>query len=211
MASLDRADTADAGRGIEPRETTLYRFLRNSHIFSSAVREIFETKYLVDTCREPISLQQFHLLKLITLNGQHQIGQIADFLGVSSPAATKNIDKLERLGFVTRVRSQVDRRATLLMATAKARDLVNRYEMHKLQRISPLLDEFARSEIAEMSRLLERFSVLLYAREVQEDGYCLRCAVYGEPNCPIGQLLGNCPYEKVRSRTPKMDDKEEST
>lgn len=198
MAQLDHVDPAD--RGVPSNRATLYRFLRNSHIFSSAVREIFESKYLEDTCRESLSLQQFHLLKLISLSGQHQVGEIADFLGVSSPAATKNIDKLERLGLVRRSRCPTDRRATLLMATGKARELVNRYEAHKIERLSPLLGEFSQDEIREMTRLLERFSVLLYAREMREDGYCLRCAVYGERNCPIGQVLGTCPYEKVRSK-----------
>lgn len=200
MSQLDPVDGVGAGRSSDPQEVTLYRFLRNSHIFSSAVHEILETKYLTDTCREPISLQQFHLLKLISLNGQHQVGEIADFLGVSSPAATKCIDKLERLGLLRRSRCPADRRATLLSATDKARDVVNRYEAHKTERLSPLLDRFEQREIAQFTRLMERFSLLLYAREIRENGYCLRCAVYGESNCPIGQVLGNCPYEKVRSR-----------
>ena len=211
MSSLNRANSTRAVRSSEPHRATLYRFLRNSHIFSSAVHEIFETKYLKDTCSERISLPQFHLLKLISLSGQHQIGKIADFLGVSSPAATKSIDKLERLGFVRRTACTTDRRATMLTATGKARELVNRYESHKLERLAPLIDKFSHDEIAELTRLMERFAVLLYAREMKEDGYCLRCAVYGERNCPIGQILGNCPYEKVRSRPTQGHAEEEST
>ncbi|MFQ5600485.1 MAG: MarR family winged helix-turn-helix transcriptional regulator, partial [Candidatus Krumholzibacteriia bacterium] len=94
---------------LEPRqsgeavgEALLYRFLRYSHIFTAAVREVLETKYLAEVSQQPITLPQFHLLKLISLNGHHQVHEIADFLGVSSPAATKNIDKLERLDLVSR-------------------------------------------------------------------------------------------------------------
>ncbi len=208
MAPLDRAISSHAGRSFEPDESSLYRFLRNSHIFSSAVREILETKFLVDTCDDPITLPQFHLLKLIVLNGQHHVGEIADLLGVSSPAASKNVDKLERLGLVRRTPSRIDRRVTFLIATEKARDVVNRYEAHKLERLIPLFDKFETAEIAQMSRLLERFSVLLYAREIEADGGCLRCAVYGQSNCPIGWVLGNCPYDKARSRAALHNEEE---
>ena len=119
MAQLGSVDDANMGQTVEPDAVSLYRFLRYSHIFSAAVREIFESKYLAETCRESISLQQFHLLKLISLNGDHQIGEIAGLLGVSSPAATKNIDKLERLGLVMRTPSPSDRRATLLSVTSR--------------------------------------------------------------------------------------------
>ncbi len=53
----------------------------------------------------------------MTLNGRHQAGELAEFLGVSAPAATKNIDKLERFGLVVRSPSKGDRRATQLSAS----------------------------------------------------------------------------------------------
>ncbi|MCK4771993.1 MAG: hypothetical protein KAT18_03675, partial [Candidatus Latescibacteria bacterium] len=58
------------------------RFLRNSHIFAYAVRDIMERKFLRDTSPLPLTLSQFHLLKLLSINGQHQVSEIAEFLGV---------------------------------------------------------------------------------------------------------------------------------
>ena len=43
-------------------------------------------------------------------------------------------------------------------------------------------------------------SVLLYQQENSEEGFCLRCAAYTDDDCPIGHVLGNCTYEKIRSR-----------
>ena len=180
--------------------TRLHRFLRYSHIFSSAVREIMEARYLKEVSPHSLTLPQFHLLKLIALNGHHQVGEVAEFLGVSSPAASKNIDKLEGLGLVSREHSKGDRRAILLTASTKGRRLVRKYEALKAQRLAPVLAHFKPEQIDEMAYMLERFSVLLFDEEKSEEGFCLRCAAYCEQGCPVGHVLGNCPYERIRAR-----------
>lgn len=180
--------------------TRLHRFLRYSHVFSSAVREIMESRYLNEVSTHSLTLPQFHLLKLIALNGHHQVGEVAEFLGVSSPAASKNIDKLERLGLVIREHSKGDRRAVMLTASQKGRRLVKKYETLKAERLAPVLARFRPEQIDEMAHLLERFSVLLFDTEKSEEGFCLRCAAYCEQSCPVGHVLGNCPYERIRSR-----------
>ena len=76
------------------------QLLRISHVFAFAIREILETRYLRETAPSPLSLSQVHMLKLIDLNGNHYVGEIAEFLGVSAPAASKNVDKLARLGLL---------------------------------------------------------------------------------------------------------------
>jgi DNA-binding MarR family transcriptional regulator len=178
----------------------LHRLLRYSHIFSSAVDEILENRYLDEVCDHSLTLHQFHLLKLIGLNGHHQVGEVAEFLGVSAPAASKNIDRLCSLGLVERVACKEDRRATLLSASAAGRELIRRYEDLKRQRLAPVLAKFETGEIDRLSDLLERFSVLLFEQEKGGDGFCLRCAAYCQVGCPIGEIFGHCPYDTIRSR-----------
>jgi DNA-binding MarR family transcriptional regulator len=175
----------------------LFQLLRYSHIFSTLVQEILEIKYLRETTPLPLTLSQLHLLKLISLNGQHQVGEIAYFLGVSSPAATKNIDKLEGLGLVTRSPSQGDRRATLLGSSPKGRNLVKRYEALKQSRLGPILEHFSDSELKEFTRLLEKFSLVLMKSEDEGEGLCLRCSAYFDQHCPVRVLRDGCPYQKV--------------
>ena len=179
------------------------RFLRNSHIFAFAIRDVLERQFLKDTSPHPLTLSQFHLLKLMSANGRHQVGEIADFLGVSPAAASKTMDKLEGLGLVVRKPSEGDRRATLLSVSLKGRRLVGAYEEHKAARLFPVLDRFKQKEIEELTRLLEKLSVEVFKLEeqhIQESGigYCLRCAAYLESDCPVGKLRGGCPYEKNR-------------
>jgi DNA-binding MarR family transcriptional regulator len=189
------ARAARAGGGGASRD--LFRLIRYSHIFASAVREILELELLEDIGAQQLSLPQIHLLQLIALNGKHQIGEVADFMGVSPPAATKNIDKLERLGLVARTPCAADRRATLLASSRKGRDLVERFEGLKRERLRPLLEAFSAEELGQLIALLERFSTELIASAGDHDRLCMRCSAYFDDDCPIRELHSGCPYRKI--------------
>lgn len=173
------------------------RLLRQSHIFASAFREVLEVKVLDEVSPLPLSVGQFHLLKLMTLNGRHQVGEIADFLGVSAPAAVKNIDKLERLGLVVRSSSEGDRRATFLAVSPKGRRLVRRFEERKAERLSPVLESFKPQELETLTDFLERFALSLLSIKQMAHGSCLRCAAYLDAGCAVGRIRGGCPFTKL--------------
>ncbi len=188
--------TRDGGGGNSGEE--VFSLLRYSHIFASVVREFLELKVLREVSPAPLTLSQFHLLKLVSDNGTHQVGEVAEFLGLSPPAATKNIDKLESLDLVRRSQSRGDRRATFLLAAPKGRKLVDAYEQLKVARLAPILDSFQREELEQLASLLERFSVALLAGD-ESNGFCLRCAAYVASSCPVSRVRGGCPYLKARS------------
>jgi DNA-binding MarR family transcriptional regulator len=197
-----RAIQAADGTKVEGESLTnardRLRFLRYSHIFSAVVREVLELKILRRVSAHPLALSQFHLLKLISLKGQHQVGQVASFLGVSAPAASKNIDKLERLGLVIRRQSTSDRRATLLEPSPEGRRLVEDFETLKSAQLEPVLSQFDSTEVRQLTHLLERFSLALMASEEPGEGLCFRCAAYFEDNCPILHYHQDCPYQTLR-------------
>lgn len=176
----------------------LFNLLRYAHIFSAVVQEILELKLLREISPDSLSLSQFHLLKLISMNGQHKVGQVADFLGVSAPAASKNIDKLERLGLASREPSKGDRRAILLASSPKGRVLVERYEHLKRDRLQPVLQQFSTEELRQLTHLLERFALTLIEAEETDEGLCFRCSAYFEDNCPVIHHHDGCPYQKIR-------------
>lgn len=194
-----------SGAGSDPREAPEpppSELLRNSHIFSSLVREILEEKYLREITPNSINLSQFHLLKAITLNDEKPAGELAGFLGVTPPAATKALDKLEGLGLVVRKSSPRDRRVRLLSPSEKGRDLVRSYEELKADRLAPILENFEPEELDQLTELLQRFSLRLLRQETSGDGLCLRCAAYCEDHCPVGDVTGGCPYVELRGSDP---------
>jgi DNA-binding MarR family transcriptional regulator len=192
------SSTPEQTEGTEVAEEPLQRLLRYSHIYTSAVREIVEEKLLREASPLPLTLSQFHLLKLMTVNGRHQIGELAEFLGVSAPAVTKNIDKLVRLGLVLRAPAEGDRRVTIVTPSRKGRRLVSDYETLKIERLAPVLEDFTGDEIEQLTGLLARLSVSLLSRERTRRGFCLRCAAYIETGCPVGHIRGACPYDRFR-------------
>jgi hypothetical protein len=123
---------------------------------------------------------------------------VAGFLGVSAPAVTKNIDKLVQLGLLARKASNQDRRVSLLSVSRKGRHLVTRYEARKRARLREVLQAFLPEEIEQLTQLLERLAVRLYAAARVDGGYCLRCAAYIREQCPVGELRGGCPYQQLR-------------
>ena len=194
LASSQRSTRVPDGNGRDE----VFRLLRYSHIFASVVREFLELQLLHEVSDEDLSLSQLHLLKLITLDGEHQMGQVAEFLGISPPAATKNIDKMERLGLVSRRPSTGDRRATLLQPSRQGRKLVSRYEALKEDRLVPVLEGFNKKELKQMADLLERFSLRLIHAQEPMSQICLRCSAYYDEHCPIPHLQNGCPYKQVR-------------
>jgi DNA-binding MarR family transcriptional regulator len=161
------------------------------------VKQVLELELLRKTTRLPLTVSQFHVLKLMTQNGRHQVGEVADFLGVSPPAATKNIDKLERYGLMVRSPSEGDRRATLLSVSPKGRRLVERFEQLKTERLAPVIESLEPAELEQLTELLRRVSISLL-EDPSADGFCLRCAAYLAEDCPVGDARGGCPYRKFR-------------
>jgi DNA-binding MarR family transcriptional regulator len=182
---------------------SLLGLLRQTHIFASTVREILEVKLLREVSEAALTLPQLQLLKLMARDGQHQVSEAAHFLGVSPPAATKNIDKLEGLGLIVRERSTGDRRATLLSVSPEGRRLVEEYERRKAQLVTPVLERFRPEELHQLTTLMERFSVSLLERETPEAGFCARCCGYVESGCPVDWLLGDCAFRKLRGASPR--------
>jgi DNA-binding MarR family transcriptional regulator len=191
-------DSARAGG-----EIGLHGLLRQTHIFASTVREVLEVKLLREVSTASLTLPQLQLLKLMVRDGQHQLTEVANFLGVSPPAATKNIDKLVGLGLVHRKRSTGDRRATLLSASPDGQRLVKEYERRKAELVAPVLERFRPGELAQLTNLMQRFSISLLERETPEAGFCARCCGYVEAGCPVEWLLGDCAFRKFRNPSPR--------
>ena len=197
---MPRTDNiTDPGSGPVPGAAADARLLRSCHIFASAIRETLELELLRDVTNKRLTCSQLYLLKLMAEQGHHQVGELAGLLGVTPPATTKNIDKLERLGLVVRQRSTGDRRATLLSASPQGRDLVQKYEALKAARLSSALSRFQPEELSRATGLLERFAVALLDLDSSGQGCRLRCAAYIADDCPVGRTQGGCPHAKAHA------------
>ena len=88
----------------------LLDFFHSAHIFASTVRDILEEKFLRQATDLKLTVPQFNLIRLIAVQGDYHIRDIARVMGVSQAAASKNVDKLVRLGLLARRVHPTDRR-----------------------------------------------------------------------------------------------------
>jgi DNA-binding MarR family transcriptional regulator len=164
--------------------------IRYSHIVSSAVRDILEAEPLEQAGGAGMTPRQFQLLEFIGLSGHH-LDDVAKFLRVSPPAATKAVDKLERRGLVVRSGCAGDRRVTLLACSDSGQQLVERYRTLQLETLAAAMGAVDRDEIA---AALERFARALIQVETNSDGPCLRCSGYYDRDCPLQHTQRGCAY-----------------
>lgn len=177
--------------------------LRSSHVFSSIINQVIENDLLRRVSPIHVSLAQIHILKLIERDGEHLVSDIAKFLGVSAPAASRSLDRLVRMGVLRRAVPTVDRRTAPLRITFEGRKLLKEYDQIRAQALLPVLSKFTDEELTQFSGLINRFACSL----IEEGGYsgeqCLRCGGLADAKCPILHTIENCPYEQAR-RTPRQ-------
>ena len=164
--------------------------IRYSHIVSSAVRDLLEAEPLEQAGGAGMTPRQFQLLEFIALSGHH-VDDVARFLRISPPAATKAVDKLERRGLVVRSTCSGDRRLTLLACSERGQQLVERYRALQMETLAAAMGIADRDEIASA---LERFARALIQLDTNAEGPCLRCSGYYDRDCPLQHTQRGCAY-----------------
>ncbi len=177
-------------------------FLHQAHIFASTVHEILEEKCLRESTDLEISVSQLTLLQLIAHNGDHQLGEIASFFGVSPAAASKTVDKLVRMGLVERSVNAVDRRALSLSVTSGGRKLIRAYEGKKKKKVARVFSQIPEDEVMGLARGLERVCYSILKEEGDFGDICLKCSALYQPQCMIRDLHDGCVYARKRGGAP---------
>jgi len=189
--------TEQHASGISPGDQ-FYRFLRYGHVLRSLLREFLEEDFLGQVCEHRLTRSQFCFLKLIAANSELQVGELARSIGVSAAAASKNLDKLERLGLVARGVSSEDRRAILLSASPEGLRLVRDYERHKAAQLAPVIETLGAEKTGQLCDLLEEVCSGMLTRVENPRETCLRCAGYYRPDCVFEKYQGECALKPRR-------------
>lgn len=77
-----------------------------------------------------ITVKDLHMIRAIAIKKNQTITQIAKRMVLSKATLTSNLDKLEKLGYVARQRSEKDRRVINIVLTKKGKLL---YRLHNRQ------------------------------------------------------------------------------
>ncbi len=78
---------------------------------------------MIEQQAHAVSARQGEVLLLLTRSTPYSIGELASTLGISSVAATKLINRLERKRLVTRTPQTLDRRIHTIQLTATGAEI----------------------------------------------------------------------------------------
>lgn len=105
------------------------------------------------------------LYKLHTEGDNLRLTDLAERLGIDSPAVTRKVQQLERLGMVRRTPDPGDARAFRLAITTNGEEAITRLLEARRQWLQELLEDWSDSDRADFARLLEQFASTLSAGE----------------------------------------------
>ena len=103
-----------------------------------------------------ISPKQFYYMEAIKKLKGPTAGELAEHFSVSRPAVTKIIDKLEDMGYVSRVVSKIDKRSFSVKLTKEGREL-SKLNINASEFISSEIEgRLSIDEAKELRRLLDK-------------------------------------------------------
>ena len=115
-----------------------------------------------------LTVPQFGALEALYHIGPLSLGDLADKLLVTGGNVTFVMDRLEAQGFVTRYRSETDRRVVLAKLTDAGRELVARVFPAHAEFIEHLCRHLSADEQAEMRRLLKQLGKGIASSDLEE-------------------------------------------
>jgi len=99
-----------------------------------------------------LTMGQFKAMATLTINGPQPVGELGRRLGISEPAASLLVDKLEELELAVRERDPQDRRRTLVTATPAAEELAGRLRQGRQEHILAWLGALTDEELDGLTR-----------------------------------------------------------
>jgi len=102
-----------------------------------------------------ISVPQFRSLRFLERNPGGSPSDVAEWMGLTLPAASRLIDGLVENGLLTREGSSVDRRRIHLRLTARGRDLVRSARAGTLARLAEVLEPLPKDRRAAVAEAMD--------------------------------------------------------
>lgn len=171
--------------------------LGSAHVFASAVADVIEEELLREVAGDQITVSQLKLLKLVNVTEARTIGDVAAFLGVSSAAASKAVDKLVRMMLMRRSEGETDRRATHLSLTQPSRRLLAAYDAARQRKLLQVFGQFTPGDLQQAATLLDKLSARIVDQSAKGEQMCLQCGIYFRNKCVLRDLLSRqCLYRR---------------
>jgi DNA-binding MarR family transcriptional regulator len=196
---VPRAGGGEAVQAIE-------EFLGSTHIFGLALENMLEARILREVAGSELTAAQIRVLKLIAQARARTIGDVASFLGVSDPAASKTVDRLVKRKLVERTERAADRRANELALTATGQSVIAVYENVRNRKLAEVFEEVPAEDLEKTAALLERVAASIVTHTPGAEKVCLQCGIYLKERCLLQQSPFPCAYRKRCGRRERGEE-----
>lgn len=99
--------------------------------------------------------------------GAVRVSDVARALGTSRPGITRQLNSLERLGYVAKCADAADGRAVNVELTALGADFFERFVRRRFEQLAADLDGFSEEEVAETANTIRRIDAALAGRRAE--------------------------------------------
>jgi DNA-binding MarR family transcriptional regulator len=178
----------------ERESRILNDFLGSAEIFTSAVNDLM-ARQLKEIRGSGVTFSQLKLLKMVAVTGGYSVSNLAQFMGVSTAAASRAVDRLVKRGLLNRAEAEDDRRAVQLSLTQEGTDLLGQYDRAAEAALRGAFESLTPEQLRETGDLLDRLSVKLVEQSNGSDTMCFRCGIYFKDRCLLRRSQhGACLY-----------------
>jgi DNA-binding MarR family transcriptional regulator len=125
--------------------------------FSSMMNRPRRDTALLNAAGVTIDRALFPLLVYIERKGPLGVGELADMVGRDYTTVSRQVSKLDELGFINRRQSKTDSRVNEAVVTARGRALTDALDQARQRVAEQVLKQWSRKDLRELTRLMRRF------------------------------------------------------
>ncbi|MEN6350342.1 MAG: MarR family transcriptional regulator [Syntrophomonas sp.] len=118
-------------------------------------------QYFLMPKESELSMHQMLFLKYLEGRETCTPSDIAKQFGITLGAVTGFIDRLYKLGLITRTHSEKDRRLVLIQLSPKGIEPLNAFEKEREKKFTRIFEKLDGLQVAELKKALEQLNIVL--------------------------------------------------
>jgi len=172
----------------------------NIRILSQVVLEICLKDTLQQSTNLNLTHNQFYLLKILSNRDKLGVSEIANVLGISNAAASKNIESMQKEGLVTRSVGKKDRRQQFVSIANNGQNIITKFNSISSNKQNAVLSKFSENEKEQFLGYLGKFIQGLLSDQQNTDLICMQCDGNCGDDCVISACSGTCSFHPRESK-----------
>jgi DNA-binding MarR family transcriptional regulator len=157
-------------------------FLGSAQVFITTINDLLEAE-LRRVTGGRVTIAQLKLLKMVSMASDYTVSDVAGFLGVSTAAASRGVDRLVRRQLLARREGTSDRRLVELSLTEEGTRILGQYDVAAEAVLREVFGTFSGETLERTGEVLDRLSLSVLERGDDGREYCFRCGIHFRDRC----------------------------